>query len=107
MNKPRVAMTFGNASGIGPELVANLLNRPTAQIVLVGDAWVWAEGQRVAGIAPPVRVIRDWAEARHGDGTPMMLELTTVAKADIVPAQVTAAAGRGALLALTACLDAV
>ena len=37
----------------------------------------------------------------------MMLELDTVAQADIVPAQVTAAAGRGARLALTACLDAV
>jgi len=109
MNKPVVAMTFGDASGIGPELVAKLLSRPVeaAQIVLVGDPWVWAEGQRIAGVAPPVRIIRDWVEARHGDGAPMMLDLSTVAKADIVPAQVTAAAGRGALLALTACLDAV
>src|SRR5439155_15391500 len=87
MNKPVVAMTFGDASGIGPELVAKLLSRPVeaAQIVLVGDPWVWAEGQRIAGVAPPVRIIRDWVEARHGDGAPMMLDLSTVAKADIVP----------------------
>jgi 4-hydroxythreonine-4-phosphate dehydrogenase len=111
MTKPVVAVTFGDASGIGPELVARLLARPdalaAAGIVLVGDAWVWAEGQRIAGITTPVKTIRDWSEARGGDGAPVFLELQTVAKADIVPAQVTAAAGQGARTALTACLGAV
>jgi 4-hydroxythreonine-4-phosphate dehydrogenase len=111
MKKPVVAVTFGDASGIGPEVVAKLLARPealaAADVVLVGDPWVWAEGQRIAGAVTPVKKIRDWSEARGGDGAPMMLELDTVAKADIVPAQVTAAAGRGARMALTACLDAV
>jgi 4-hydroxythreonine-4-phosphate dehydrogenase len=111
MSKPVVAVTFGDASGIGPELVARLLGRPealaAAQIVLVGDAWVWAEGQRIAGIATSVRRIHDWSEARSGGGMPVMLEMETVTKADIIPAQVTAAAGRSARLALTACLDAV
>src|SRR6202000_2478939 len=41
MNKPVVAVTFGDASGIGPELVAKLLVRPEAlaapPIVFVGD----------------------------------------------------------------------
>jgi 4-hydroxythreonine-4-phosphate dehydrogenase len=110
MIKPLVAVTFGDASGIGPELVAKLLARPqaldAARIVLVGDAWVWTEGQRIAGVAPPVKIIRSWDEARGGDA-PMFLELETVAKSDIVPAQVTAAAGKGARLALTACLEAV
>lgn len=110
MSKPVVAVTFGDASGIGPELVAKLLARPqalaAANIVLVGDAWVWAEGQRIAGSDIKVRTITDWRQARDGDGTPKLLELDTVAKADIVPAQVTAAAGRGARMALTACLDA-
>jgi 4-hydroxythreonine-4-phosphate dehydrogenase len=111
MNKPIVAVTFGDACGIGPELVAKLLTRPealaAANIVLVGDSWVWAEGQRIAGVAPQVRVIRDWSEARSDDGTPMLLEQHTVAETDILPAQVTAAAGTGARLALTTCLDAV
>ena len=61
MSKPVVAVTFGDASGIGPELVARLLARPealaAAQIVLVGDAWVWAEGQRIAGTTTPVKII--------------------------------------------------
>ena len=110
MTKPLVAVTFGDASGIGPELVAKLLARPqaldAAGIVLVGDAWVWAEGQRIAGTAHAVKTIRSWDEARGGDA-PMFLQLDSVAKTDVVPAQVTAAAGRGARLALTSCLDAV
>lgn len=111
MKKPVVAVTFGDASGIGPELVAKLLTRPqvlaAANIVLVGDAWVWAEGQRIASAASSVKTIRSWDEARGDSDTPMFLEMESVAKADIVPAQVTVAAGRGARLALIACLDAV
>ena len=110
--KPIVAVTFGDASGIGPELVAKLLSRAdvlaAATIVLVGDAWVWAEGKRIAGVAPAVRPIESWAAARAGtDGTPMFLRIDTVAQAEVIPGQVTAAAGRGARAALTQCLDAV
>ena len=108
--RPVVAVTFGDASGIGPELVARLLARPdavnAAQIVVVGDAWVLQDGQRVAGITTPLKVIHDWKAARDGDGTPLFLEVETVAKDDVVVAQVTEAAGRGARLALTACLEA-
>jgi len=111
MKKPVIAVTFGDASGIGPELVAKMLTRPealaAAQTVLVGDDWVWAEGQRIAGTTTPVKTIEDWSQARGGDGTPMLLELQSVAKAEITSGQVSAAAGRGARMALTACLDAV
>lgn len=109
--KPVVAVTFGDASGIGPELVVKLLNRPeapaAAQIVVVGDAWVLAEGEKAAGQSAPIQVIHDWRQARAGDGTPMFLQLETVAQSDVIPAQVTAAAGAGARKALTACLEAV
>ncbi len=109
--KPVVAVTFGDASGIGPELVAKLLLRPdargAAQIVVVGDTWVLAEGEKIAGTTSPIKVIHGWNEARHGDGTPMFLEVETVAHGEITPGRVTAAAGRGARLALTACLEAV
>jgi 4-hydroxythreonine-4-phosphate dehydrogenase len=109
--KPLVAVTFGDASGIGPELVAKLLSRPdalaAADILLVGDPWVWAEGQRIAGVAAKVRPVESWAAARAAaGGTPMFLAVETVAQADVVPGEVTAAAGRGARAALTLCLDA-
>jgi 4-hydroxythreonine-4-phosphate dehydrogenase len=110
MTKPVVAVTFGDASGIGPELVAKLLARPeadAARIVLLGDAWVWEQAKRVAGVAPAVTIIKGWKEARVGDGTPMFLPLDTVAQADVLTGQVTAAAGLGARMALTHCLDAV
>jgi 4-hydroxythreonine-4-phosphate dehydrogenase len=109
MRKPVVAVTFGDASGIGPELVAKLLARTdasSAQIVLVGDAWVWEQGQRIAGTNTKVRTILDWRQARDGDCTPLLLQTETVAQADVIPAQVTAAAGKGARMALTACLKA-
>ncbi|HEV2674954.1 MAG TPA: 4-hydroxythreonine-4-phosphate dehydrogenase PdxA [Aliidongia sp.] len=109
--RPVVALTLGDASGIGPELVAKLLSRPdvvaAARIVLVGDPWVWAEGQRVANLTPTVRPIENWAAAKTGgDDLPMFLATDTVAQADIVPGRMTAAAGRGARAALTLCLDA-
>ncbi len=111
MNKPVVAVTFGDASGIGPELVAKLLARSealaAAQIVVVGDAWVWEEARRVAGVSPQVTLIRNWKEARSGDGAPLFLELNSVSRDQIRPGQVTAAAGAGARAALTQCLDAV
>jgi len=109
--KPVVAVTFGDASGIGPELVARLLARPealaAAQIVVVGDAWVWEDAKRVAGVAPGVKIIHAWQDARSGDGTPLFLPLKTVSKDDVVPGQVTEAAGAGARAALTQCLEAV
>jgi 4-hydroxythreonine-4-phosphate dehydrogenase len=111
MKKPVVAVTFGDACGIGPELVARLLARPeikdVAQLVLVGDAWVWADAQRAAGMTSPVKTVHDWKDVRGGDGVPLFLQTQTVSQADITPGQMTPAAGTGARLALTACLDAV
>ena len=111
MKKPVVAVTFGDASGIGPELVAKLLLRPeareAAQILIVGDAWVLQDGERLAGHSSPIQVVHDWKAARDGDGTPMFLEVETVAKNDVTSGAVTEAAGRGARLALIACLEAV
>ena len=50
---PVVALTLGDPAGIGPELIAKLLARPDAtsraNLVLIGDPWLWEAGQRVAG----------------------------------------------------------
>lgn len=110
MSKPVVAVTFGDACGIGPELIAKLLARHDAKdvaaMVVVGDAWVWEDGQRVAGTKTALKPINDWKQARAGDG-PFFLSLDTVAKSDITAGQMTPAAGRGARAALTHCLEAV
>ena len=107
---PVVAVTLGDASGIGPELVAKLLADPraraAAQIVVVGDAWTLQDGERIAGVSSPIQVIHDWGQARGGGGTPLFLEVETVALDAVTPGKVSAAAGRGARLALEACLAA-
>ena len=110
MKKPVVAVTFGDACGIGPELVAKLLARPDAKgvatLVVVGDPWVWDEGQRVAGTSTALKPITDWKAPRNGEG-PFFLSIDSVAKNDVTAGQMTPAAGRGARMALTLCLDAV
>lgn len=111
MSKPIVAVTFGDASGIGPELAARLAASPNAKsaarLLLVGDEWVWQEGQRIAGSAVAVTPIAHFSDARSAQGDDVLfLARDTVAQSQIVPAQVTAAAGAGARAALDACLDA-
>jgi 4-hydroxythreonine-4-phosphate dehydrogenase len=111
-SKPLVALTLGDASGIGPELVARLVERAewrdVARAVIVGDRWVWEAGQGVAGVRPTVRLVRDLAQARQGDeGVCAFLEIQTVSQDDVAVGRATAAAGRGALTALNVCLEGV
>lgn len=109
MSKPLVAVTFGDTSGIGPELAAKLAGsaeaRAAARMLLVGDAWAWREGQRIAGVSPETKAVANFTEARHAPGDILFLATKTVAQDDIVPAQVTKAAGAGARAALDTCLD--
>jgi 4-hydroxythreonine-4-phosphate dehydrogenase len=110
MPKPLVAVTFGDASGIGPELVARLAAsakaRDAARLLLVGDDWIWSEGQRIAGVTAAITRVADFAAVRQTDGDILFLPLDTVAQSHVVFAQVTKAAGAGARMALDACLDA-
>ncbi len=54
---PVVALTLGDPAGIGPELIARLLAQTDAtahaNLVLVGDPWLWADGQQVASLNVP------------------------------------------------------
>jgi 4-hydroxythreonine-4-phosphate dehydrogenase len=110
MSKPLVAVTFGDTSGIGPELVAKLASRAEAReaahLLLVGDDWAWGEGQKIAGLKLPVHRVTDFTAARQAEGDVLLLPRDTVAQSDVVPAQVTQAAGAGARTALDACLEA-
>ena len=73
--KPVVALTLGDPSGIGPELIAKLLTRRDvigrADVVLVGDAWLWEEGQAIAGVSVATRTVSRFDEVRSfSDGAP-------------------------------------
>jgi 4-hydroxythreonine-4-phosphate dehydrogenase len=53
MTKPRIGIIPGDPGGIGPELIAKLLNQPEtaekADILLIGDAHLFTLGQEQAG----------------------------------------------------------
>ena len=111
MPKPIVALTFGDAAGIGPELVARLTAMPeacqAARLLLVGDEWVWDDGQRISGHETSVRRIDNFAQARQQDGDDILfLPLDTVAQDAAPRGTASQAAGAGARAALDACLDA-
>ncbi|GGH09732.1 4-hydroxythreonine-4-phosphate dehydrogenase 2 [Alsobacter metallidurans] len=74
---PRIALTLGDCTGIGPELCARILHdgrlRDAARIVVVGDARVLEQGMRDAGVSFPVARVASPDEADwSGDAVPMV-----------------------------------
>ena len=82
---PVVALTLGDAAGIGPELIAKLLSQPDitrgVNVVLVGDCWLWEAGQATAGVQVPTQIVASLAEVRQRADTqlPAFLPLNTIA----------------------------
>ena len=109
--KPVVALTLGDPAGIGPELIARLLARPEtlaqANVVLVGDPWLWEDGQRIAGLRIACDPVTDFAAVRgRADTTrPAFLAIDTVQPAQVHRAQAEAAGGASVLSALDRCLE--
>lgn len=109
---PVVALTLGDPAGIGPELIARLLGQTDAlqhaNLVLVGDAWLWADGQAVAGLQVPTRAVAslDEVRGRSDTGVAAWLAMDTVAHADVVRSESRAAGGASVLSVLNACMDA-
>ncbi len=109
---PVVALTLGDPAGIGPELMARLLARADlmaqANVVLVGDPWLWEQGQREAGLAVPLAPLRSLAEARGrpSPATPAFLAMDTVRPQDVRRARAEAAGGASVLRVLEHCMDA-
>lgn len=110
--KPTLALTLGDPAGIGPELIAKLLARGElmreANAVLVGDRWVWEDGQRVAGARVALHEITSIDEARAGEqaGTAQFLPVHTARPHEVQRGVANAAGGASVLAALRVCLDA-
>jgi 4-hydroxythreonine-4-phosphate dehydrogenase len=110
--KPVVALTLGDPAGIGAELIARLLAKPEAtqkaNIVLVGDRWLWEEGQRIAGVTVATTDIETLgaARARADTAIPAFIAVNTVAQADVHRSKAEAAGGRSVLNILDRCMDA-
>lgn len=110
--KPVVALTLGDPAGIGAELIARLLARPAAaqlaNIVLVGDPWLWEEGQRIAGTQVETQAVISLASVRERacSNLPGFFAVNTVASDSVVRSQAQAAGGHSALKVLDQCMDA-
>jgi 4-hydroxythreonine-4-phosphate dehydrogenase len=111
-NLPVVAVTLGDPAGIGAELIARLLARPEtcakANVVLVGDPWLWASGQEVAGVKVATDHVDTLAAVRSRAGTekPAFLPVDTVRPNDVHRGQAEAAGGASVLAVLNRCMDA-
>jgi 4-hydroxythreonine-4-phosphate dehydrogenase len=110
--RPVVAITLGDPAGIGPELVARLLARQDlmaeANVVLVGDPWLWEDGQAVAGLRVATQPLDSLAavRARADTSTPAFVHTHTVAPEQVQRAQTSAACGASVLKVLDQCMDA-
>jgi 4-hydroxythreonine-4-phosphate dehydrogenase len=110
--KPVVALTLGDPAGIGPELIARLLARPEtmaqANVVLVGDAWLWEDGQPIAGVRIGCDPVAGFDEVRRRRDTshPAFLAVETVQPAQVQRGQAQASGGASVLDVLDRCLEA-
>ena len=111
-DKPVIALTLGDPAGIGAELIARLLARPEtlaqANVVLVGDAWLWEDGQRIAGVQVACEPVAAFDEVRQRRDTSRaaFLAVDTVQSAQVQRGKAQAAGGASALAVLNRCLDA-
>lgn len=111
-NLPVVVLTLGDPAGIGPELIARLLAKPEAMaqanLVLMGDAWLWEQGQRIAGVQVKTSPLSSLAAARKRPDTPLpaFIAVNTIAATDVQQGQVGAAGGQSVLQVLNQCMDA-
>lgn len=109
---PVVALTLGDPAGIGPELIAKLLAQTQrteqANIVLIGDAWLWQQGQEAAAVQVQTTPVQTLAQVRHRKDTsvPAFLARDTVAPSQVTLSQANAAAGASVLAVLNHCMDA-
>lgn len=112
-DKPTVALTLGDPAGIGAELIAKLLSRGDvlehANVVLIGDAWLWQKGQDVAGVQVDVTPVEDLSAVRsHADGMrPLFLAVDSIAPEQVEVGRAQASGGASVLKVLDLCLAAV
>jgi 4-hydroxythreonine-4-phosphate dehydrogenase len=82
--RPRIAITMGDAAGIGPEITVKSLADPSATAacipVVLGDARVLERAMEATGVRLPIRSIGRPAEAA---GTPGTIELIDYHDVDI------------------------
>ena len=109
---PVVALILGDPAGIGPELIARLLARPEttqqANVVLIGDRWLWDDGAAIAGTAVDCVPVTSFVGLRgRADSTrPAFLAVDTVQPRQVQRGRADAPGGASVLKVLDRCMDA-
>lgn len=108
--RPRIAVLLGDVGGVGPEMGVKLLGdatvRAAADILLIADPVVLAEGERIAGARLPVERVADAAAAHPGPGQIAWWADDSLGGQVPAQAESTEAAGRAALRSLALAADA-
>lgn len=108
---PVVALTLGDAAGIGAELIARLLGQDGitryANIVLVGDPWLWQQGQAIAGQSVATQAVMSLSEVRTRatQHLPAFLAVDSIRPDQVLRSLAQAACGSAVLQVLNRCMD--
>jgi 4-hydroxythreonine-4-phosphate dehydrogenase len=98
---PKVAIIMGDATGIGPEIVAKFLNiRETRRIctpAVIGDSRVMAEAIKLTEVLLKIVVRKSWGEVTGETGLVEMFDLANLALKDYKMGEVNAKAGKACL----------
>jgi len=105
--RPVIALAMGDPAGISAELAAKVVALPevrdAADVIVIGDARVFAAGNQVAGIVPDVEM-RDRIDDRPASTRPIFVDLGHLDPAGIEPGQATRNGGEFALANFRAAL---
>jgi 4-hydroxythreonine-4-phosphate dehydrogenase len=107
--QPKVAIIIGDATGIGPEIVAKSLNteetRQHCTPAVVGDSRVMAEAIKLSGVPLKIVVRNSWGEVTGEPGLVEMFDLGNLDPKDYSMGEVNANAGKACLQYLDFAID--
>lgn len=99
--KPVIGITMGDASGIGPEIIAKALSTKDIHSIcrplIIGDARSMEKGVHISKVALRIKPIREVKEARFEDGVVNVIDLRNLGANELVMGQVSIAAGRASV----------
>lgn len=97
MKNPIIGILLGDATGIGPELIAKLCASRSdwdgCDTLIVGSPSILDQGKKIAGVDFPVRIINDIADYEAGTAGYQMLAVDGLTPADYTLGTHSAASG--------------
>lgn len=106
---PVLAVTMGDPSGVGPEVIAKALARGEpyglCRPIVIGDASVLDDAARLVGATFETRTVKSPEDARFEPGSVDVLNPLTLDRGQVVEGAVSAEAGRAAAEWVIAAVD--